>query len=596
ALSYEGMPSFLGVPSPGKAAAYWMLSRLIVGVGLLGASLIRPPFKVRRLTPVLLLTAAAVIIGGFTAVATLMEPAFGNMFFDPVTKLTGLKIGLEILAMTLYAAAFVALADSRGWERRSASTLRAALLVAIFAEFAFTLYQSPYGYTNALGHVYKALAYYLILNALFVTAIEKPYTELREAKEELQGLYLHAQEHREEIERSFARIGSALSSSLELGEALDRIAELAVDVLHADCSVVVSLDKQHRAARVVSRSSGCEDVLNECGVMEQTSRMVSLERGMILIGDLRDTDLAGACRNPDGPCLRSMLCAPMIHENQMMGMVAVYSCSPNVFDAGDEKLIEGFGSHAAVAMHNAVSYQRESRIADVLQRTFLSTTTVVTERFEIAQVYEPAMNEALVGGDFYDVIEMPDQKIGLVIGDVSGKGLAAAVHTAMVKFSLRAYAAENHSPATVLQLIDRTLSSESGAETFVTMFFGVLDTNTGELVYASGGHEPPVYACNGTFLTLPPTGPAIGLGINHPFGEGRIVLEKGSTLLLYTDGISEARQGHTFLGIQGIGDELLACELKDTGSVARCVHEAAVNFAGGELRDDAAILAIRAVG
>lgn len=142
ALSYQGMPDFLGDPSAGKAAAYWVLSRLIVGVGLLGASLIRPPFKVRWLTPALLLAASALIIGGFVAVATLTEPAFGNLFYNPITKLTSLKIGLEILAMTFYATAFVALTDSRGWTRRSPSTLRAALLVAIFAELAFTLYQT----------------------------------------------------------------------------------------------------------------------------------------------------------------------------------------------------------------------------------------------------------------------------------------------------------------------------------------------------------------------------------------------------------------------------------------------------------------------
>ena len=240
-----------------------------------------------------------------------------------------------------------------------------------------------------------------------------------------------------------------------------------------------------------------------------------------------------------------------------------------------------------------MSYERESHIADVLQRSLLESAKLETGRFEIAQVYEPAMDEALIGGDFYDVIEMTDGRIGLVIGDVSGKGLTAAVHTALVKYTLRAYVNEGHSPASAVRLLDAVLSKSSSMEYFVTMFFGVLDTKTGVLTYANAGHEPPIYICDGALLTLLVTGPALGLGLDQSFGEGRIQLGNDSTLLLYTDGISEARNGHVFMGAERIGDQLLICEEQNAENVAACIHRAAIEFAGGELRDDAAILAIR---
>ncbi|MCE5313667.1 MAG: MASE3 domain-containing protein [Armatimonadota bacterium] len=593
-LSYRGMPDFLGINTTGKAAAYWLLARLIVGAGLLVAAIVSPEARSRRLSAKAMVAASIALIVAAVVVLTVYGGPIGNALYDPAMRsLTPLKIALEYICILAYAAAFVAISEKRGWDARSAEIMRTAILVAIFAEIAFTGYSTPYDWQNALGHIFKTISYYLILSGIFISAIVRPYDQLSRTKEELQALYLDAREHRKEIERSFVQIGNALSSSLDVDAALDQICELSKAILHADCAIVASLDEPDNTIRAAAQKGGCRDSYRPAELAVQIGHVAIERKGVVTLDDLEALDLVNCDPNhPD--CLRSMVCAPMICEDHALGVIAIFSHGANAFDAGAIGLLEGFAAHAAVAIRNALSYARESRIADVLQRSFLSTAVPLIDKFEIAQVYESAANEALIGGDFYDVIDMDDGRIGLVIGDVSGKGLKAAVHTAMVKYTLRAYVKEGHSPAKVMKLLNAAVSETSGSETFVTTFFGVLDPKTGEMIYTNAGHEPPIHSFSGRLDTLDSNGPALGLGIDMDYEESTLILEPGSILLMYTDGISEARRGSDLLGTERIGEVLLKCTCADCGNIAKCVHSAAVDFAGGELKDDAAILAVRA--
>lgn len=590
-LSYKGMPEFLGANSPGKAAAYWMLARLLIAVGLLAASFVGQKSRSWLLTARGLTGLAVAVVAAAVILVTALSPGSGDIFFDPVAhELAPLKIVVEYVIIGLYVAGIAMISQRRGWEPATVRPLRNALVFAAFGELCFTMYASPYAPVNALGHLFKMAAYYLILRALFVTAVQKPYQELAVAKESLQELYADAQEHRKEIERSFGRIGSALSSGIQLDEALNRVAELAADMLHADCAIVASTDPSGEITKVAAEHGACHSIELTVQLGKRT-----LDHGTtVIINDLDQSGIAPAVTDSSGH-LRSAICTIMRHEGTILGVICIYSHKPSAFDDGDVKLLEGFALHAAIAAHNAMSYERESRIADVLQRAILTPSKVATERFEIAEVYKPAASEALVGGDFYDAVELQGGRVGLAIGDVSGKGLKAAVHTAMVKYTLRAYESEGHSPGAILRLLNDAMSRTLESDAFVTMFLGVLDTNTGELVYANAGHEPPIYAHNGEHRLLEVTGAALGIIRGEEYGEASIRMEKGSLLLLYTDGISEARQGRKLLGTERVAEEVLVCHDTSPGNVAMCVHQAALAFAGGELLDDAAIMAVKAL-
>ncbi|MDH7602436.1 MAG: MASE3 domain-containing protein [Armatimonadota bacterium] len=594
-LTYKGMPNFLGVNSPGKAAAYWLLARLIVGVGLLAAVVMRAPAKERRYLPVGLLASAVAVILGSCVLLTRYGDVVGTALYPAIGRPPStLKVLIEWVVVVVYAGVLALLERQDKWEPEVKRNLRAALILAIIAEIAFMLYLSPYAWTNALGHVFKVAAYMLILNALFVSAIRRPYLELARARDEMAQLYKDAREHRAEMERSFAQVGKALSSSLKLQEALDLIADLAQQMQHADCAVVVVKEQASREAAVASQRGVCHRLENPVDLTVKLAEQALEKRSSIVIDDLEQMGLVD-CDFTHETCLRSAICAPMMYDGEVLGAIAIYSYRKFGFEEWDVRLLEGFASHAAVAIHNALSYQRESTIADILQRTFMSESELTTDKFEITQVYQPATNEALVGGDFYDAFEMSDGRTALVIGDVSGKGLRAAVHTAMIKYTLRAYLNEGHSPSAALRLLNKAASQLSDDAAFVTLFVGVLDPSGAQLTYASAGHEPAIYIHGETRLSLPATGIPLGIDADADYEEGRMTLELGSVLLLYTDGISEARSGKRLLGAEGIEQQLSKCESQTSEDVAKCVHRMAVEFAGGELKDDAAILAVRRI-
>ena len=201
----------------------------------------------------------------------------------------------------------------------------------------------------------------------------------------------------------------------------------------------------------------------------------------------------------------------------------------------------------ALALDNARQFTREHRVADMLQAAFLPDIPDHLFGLDLAKAYSPGLREAQVGGDLYDAFPLPDGRVALVIADVSGKGLGAAVQTATVKYSLRAFAAEAAAPGLVLRRLNRTLRQEASGlgEHFVTLFYAVYDPATGRLTYASAGHEAQLIkrAAGGTAL-LPANGPILGL-TDHIYEQDVNYLYPGDSLVLYTDGLTEARAAGT---------------------------------------------------
>jgi len=591
-FTYQGMPDFLGAAGVEKATAFWTIARFTAAVGLLAASFVDSRSQSRLLSRWALLAAAVVYVGTAIGLVIGFSPASGKLFYNH--GLTPLKIATEYIVIAMYAIAFLLVSEKRGWGSSVVRPLRSALLLAMFAELAFTLYVSPYSTMNFLGHIFKTTSYYLILGALFVSSVRRPYEQLSSATEELQALYQDAREHRKEIERSFARIGSALSSSIRLEEALDRIADLAMDMLHADCAVVMSSATVGDRHGLAAQRGECHEPERPLEVAAELSELAERQKATVLNNDLGAAGLIECCY--DSPtCLRSAVCAPMVYEGKTLGVIAIYSHAVDAFDEGDAKLIEAFAAHAAVATHNAISYEHESRIADVLQKSLLTPAALQVGGFEIAHVYASALDEALVGGDFYDVLEVGEGRVAVVVGDVSGKGLAAAVHTALAKYALRAYLIEGHSPAAALALLSKAIGESTDIETFVTLFCGVLDTGTGRMQWASAGHEPALYCEVDRCAELGATGPALGVGLEGNYEEREQAFVPGSVLLVYTDGISEARRDGVMFGTQRIAEELSACREKGSEDVAQCVHRSVLTFADGDVRDDVAILAVKAM-
>ena len=242
-------------------------------------------------------------------------------------------------------------------------------------------------------------------------------------------------------------------------------------------------------------------------------------------------------------------------------------------------------------------YEREHRIADALQGALLSDVPDRIDGFKFETLYQAAWDEAQVGGDFYDVFAIGTEKIGIVIGDVSGKGLRAAVHVAMAKFSIRSRALfEYGRPAAVLDQVNKVLFADESVEGFVTVFFGILDCRAKTMTYTNAGQSPAVHwdHANGQARMLDSTGPVIGCDSDNIYEQEIVQLHPGDDILLGTDGLYEVRCGDEFLDIDGLFK--LYVDMKHSGedSAAALVGRV-VDYCRSPLRDDMAVLRVSVV-
>jgi phosphoserine phosphatase RsbU/P len=212
--------------------------------------------------------------------------------------------------------------------------------------------------------------------------------------------------------------------------------------------------------------------------------------------------------------------------------------------------------------------------------------------FDLCAVNVPAK---MVAGDFFDFFFLDDRRLAIVIADVSGKGIPAAVYMAVARTKLRDFTAPERTPAQVVAAVNRCLAEDDDSGMFLTLFFGYYDTRDGELLYANAGHCPPyVVRESGALEQLEPTGPIVAPFAHAEFHDARCRLEYGDQLFLFTDGVTEANGGTAAL----FGEERLEQLLREAASqpsaeLCRAVVDSVGQFSRDDLKDDLTVLALR---
>lgn len=308
----------------------------------------------------------------------------------------------------------------------------------------------------------------------------------------------------------------------------------------------------------------------------------------------------------DQPLNRSLIKREVCTGEEMLirqtsgSEIAVLCNSVPLFDENGNPTgaIEVFQDITTIKEHQRLLenvYENQRHIAETLQKSFLPSLKPVVPGYEIGDSYIPAQENAEVGGDFYDLLELSEEKLGVVIGDVSGKGVDAAVHTAMAKYMLRAFAHEDPTPASVLTRVNDAVTRYVRGEIFVTLFYGVLDIHENTLIYANGGHEQPLIfnSEDKKCIALESTGPAVGVIENSIYKQKEVKLSAGDSLILYTDGITEARCDKEALGPDGF--ELMLSNIGSLGAqdLTQEIIDKVRSYTDGVLRDDVALLVIK---
>jgi serine phosphatase RsbU (regulator of sigma subunit)/anti-sigma regulatory factor (Ser/Thr protein kinase) len=387
-----------------------------------------------------------------------------------------------------------------------------------------------------------------------------------------------------------ADIASVLDSDAILHEAVASVA----GALEADSALVYRLDEDEWVPGV---AWGMPVELRDTAWPRETMPFAELSietRHGLCIDDCEADDrVDAALRRAWGA--RSIGVAPLIVRGAVAAaLFLTYHRDVHRFTAPERTFIDQAAVAVSGALERAHVYEREHGIATTLQNALLALPERIPGLL-FAHRYHSATEVALVGGDFYDVFELDNGLLGVTVGDMSGKGLDAAVMTSLVKHTVRAHAVEKgKTPADIVRMASRVLFMQSHLEHFATVFFAILDRRDGRLVYCNAGHPAPAILRRARELTeLPSNSPLIGAFPDMPFGNSETYVETGDVLLLYTDGLVEARRGEALFGESRLAALLERSYGLEPEQLVESVAHAVYEFAEGRLSDDLALLALR---
>ena len=407
---------------------------------------------------------------------------------------------------------------------------------------------------------------------------------------------LHAQH---EISRTFAQ-------SLSLQTTLDALAAAVVDLLGVDATVIRMPDE--RGIELIARSVKVNDervdpaaqmLLSRGQPLPLRSLSALLRRGEPL---LLDPDLAtslGGALALLAPFLRkgsSAALIPVATPTELLATMTIISLHPDRPVAGEiTETALVIAGQAALAIDNARLYGQQKAFADTMQRSLLPSSAPELPGLEWGDVYESAA-KLEVGGDVYDYLTLGDGRLAVVLGDVTGHGVDATADMAMAKYVFRSLAREHPDPGTFLAAANEVVSSEIGPGRFITMVELVFDTAGGEVACASGGHPPPrLVLPDGRVESISARGLALGIDAPQTYATVTGPFPLGAIVVVYTDGVIEARRGGEQFGVERLDALLAECRDLPPQAIAEAALAACRDWTEGELTDDFAVVVVKRV-
>jgi serine phosphatase RsbU (regulator of sigma subunit) len=347
------------------------------------------------------------------------------------------------------------------------------------------------------------------------------------------------------------RISQTFNSSLDLDEVLNLVLDEVIAATRAERGFLVLHDEQGQATVRTARGLDQTSIDDPSFQMSRSvvARVAQTGEPVLTSDAQQDTrlNLRDSVLNLR---LRSILCVPLLIKDTVTGVVYVDNrLHAGIFSRDDLDLLAAIASNAAIAIENARLYrlavekgrlERELQVARDVQTSLMPRGSPQVPGWEFAGQWQPARE---VAGDYYDFIPGPSpDQLGLVIGDVTDKGMPAALFMALTRSTVRACLSRGGSPAASLTLANQLIAGDAVDGMFVTLCYVLLDLAAGSATFVNAGHNPPLIyrAATGEWETVRRTGIALGILPDSPYTSRALTLAPGDFLLLYTDGVTDA--------------------------------------------------------
>lgn len=406
--------------------------------------------------------------------------------------------------------------------------------------------------------------------------------------------------------RAILEISNALARTLKLDEVLQSLLDGLFKVFpQADSGFVLLDGRDDRGRLIKSAQAKGGDATGSVRISNTILRRAMESGEAILSADALEDSRFNSSESLDGLGIRSMMCVPLIgQEGRALGVIQLDTTSlRHQFTQADLDVLVSVGSQATLAIENARLHEdllrrsdieRELRFATQVQLGFLPDQRPAIPGYEFCDYYEPAQR---VGGDYFDYIALPDGRVAIGLADVAGKGIPAALLMARLYSAVRLHVFTQPTSGKVLSALNSEIYSQGMGHRFVTFVLLTLNSQTHELTIANAGHLPPIVRSpDGNVVSIgrAESGMPLGISPTQQYGELKISFDPGMTVVVYTDGITEAMNpGNELFGRQRL-EKFVAATSAPVGDLVKAIVSEVDRFCGTRpQRDDMCLVCLR---
>lgn len=392
--------------------------------------------------------------------------------------------------------------------------------------------------------------------------------------------------------QTLLEVEKSLSSTLNLNELLELILDSLLKVVKFDAVAIFLIDESRQEIEHI-KARGFDPLLEpdlQLKIGEGVAGWAAKSKESLIVPNVKDDPRYIEARVET----KSGMAVPIVSQNRTIGVFSLESDELNAYDHGDLELLEAFASLAAISIERARQHEEilekrrleeELLIAKRIQQSFLPQKKPQLPGFDISGINIPSEE---VGGDYYDFIPILESQVGIVIADVSGKGIPAALIMASVRAGLIAEIRNNYAIRSIMGKVNNLLFESTASDTYVTAVYGVLDPKNRIFTFSNAGHNAPILRrADGEMKYLTEGGMALGMFENSKYEERPLGITPGEIIVFYTDGVTEARnESQEEFGTRRLKQVISDSHDLSAGQIQENIHRAVKEFTGISHQED----------